>query len=40
MNRDVKTPMGTVVLMLVFAILMVLLWGNAYLTMLSRGVTQ
>ena len=39
MNRDVKTPMGTVVLILVFGILLVLLWANAYLTMLSRGVT-
>lgn len=40
MNREVKTPMGTVALMIVFVVLLVALWGNAYLTMLSRGVTQ
>ncbi len=40
MKKDVKTPMGTVVLILIFAIFLVALWGNAYITMLSRGVTQ
>ena len=39
MNKDVKTPMGTIALMLVFAVLMALLWGSAYMTMLSRGAT-
>ncbi len=39
-NKDVKTPMGTVVLMIVFIILLAALWMNAYFVMLSRGVTQ
>ena len=34
-----ETPQGTVVLMIVFIILMVALWGSAYLTMLARGAT-
>lgn len=38
--RDPKTPMGTVVLIVLFLLLTVLLWGNAYLVLLSRGVTQ
>jgi hypothetical protein len=35
-----KTPQGTIVLMVIFIILIIALWGSAYLTMLSRGVTQ
>lgn len=39
-NEDrYKTPQGTVVLMVVFIILLIALWGSAYLTMLSRGAT-
>ncbi len=38
--RDPKTPMGTVALIVVFLILLVLLWANAYMQMLSRGVTS
>lgn len=38
--RDPKTPMGTVALLIVFLLLTALLWGNAYLVMLSRGVTS
>ena len=34
-----KVPQGTVVLMIVFIILLVALWGSAYLTMLARGAT-
>jgi len=34
------TPKGTIALLLVYALLIIFLWGNAYLTMLSRGVTQ
>ena len=34
-----KVPQGTVILMIVFIILLVALWGSAYLTMLSRGGT-
>jgi hypothetical protein len=35
-----KTPQGTIALMVIFIILIIALWGSAYLTMLSRGVTQ
>lgn len=38
--RDPKTPMGTLVLLVVFVILIVALWVNVYMLMLSRGVTQ
>jgi hypothetical protein len=38
--RDPKTPMGTVVLIVVFMILLIALWTNVYVVMLSRGVTQ
>ena len=39
-KKDVKTPMGTVVLIVVFILLLSALWMNAYFVMLSRGVTQ
>ncbi len=32
-----KVPQGTIALMVIFIILIVVLWGSAYLTMLSRG---
>ena len=32
-----KTPQGTIALMVIFIILIIALWGSAYLTMLSRG---
>ena len=35
-----KTPQGTIALMVMFVILIIALWVSAYLTMLSRGVTQ
>lgn len=38
--RDPKTPMGTLVLLAIFLILIIALWTNVYLLMLSRGVTQ
>lgn len=38
--RDPKTPMGTVVLIALFLLLTIALWGNAYLVLLSRGVTR
>lgn len=38
--KNPKTPMGTVLLIIVFAIVTIALWTNAYLVMLSRGVTQ
>ncbi len=37
-NKDShKTPQGTIALMVVFILLIIALWGSAYLTMLSRG---
>lgn len=35
-----KTPQGTIALMVIFIILIIALWGSAYLIMLSRGVTH
>lgn len=32
--------MGTLVLLAVFIVLIIALWTNVYLVMLSRGVTQ
>ncbi len=32
-----KVPQGTIDLMIIFIILIVVLWGSAYLTMISRG---
>lgn len=40
-NKDKKyhTPQGTIAIMVIFIILIIALWGSAYLTLLSRGVT-
>lgn len=34
-----KTPQGTVAILIIYVILIVALWGSAYLTLLSRGAT-
>ena len=34
-----KTPQGTIVLMVIFILLIIVLWGSAYLTLLARGAT-
>lgn len=34
-----KTPQGTIVLMIIFILLIIALWGSAYLTLLARGAT-
>lgn len=39
-KKEVQTPMGTVVLIAVFAILLTLMWFNAYFIVLSRGANQ
>jgi len=39
MNDKYKTPQGTIALMVIFIILIIALWGSAYLTLLSRGAT-
>lgn len=33
------TPQGTIALMVIFVILIIALWGSAYLTLLARGMT-
>lgn len=35
-----KAPQGTVAILVIYIILIAALWGSAYLTMLSRGITQ
>lgn len=38
--RDPEAPKGTIALLLLYFLVIVALWGSAYMTMLSRGVTQ
>ncbi len=38
--KEPQTPQGTIALMILYVLLVIALWGSAYLTMLSRGVTQ
>ena len=38
-DKKYKTPQGTIALLIIFIILMIALWGSAYLTLLQRGVT-
>lgn len=38
-DKKYKTPQGTVALIIVYIVLIIALWGSAYLTMLARGVT-
>jgi hypothetical protein len=38
-KKDYKAPMGTVAILVLYLILLVVLWGSTYLTMLSRGAT-
>ena len=37
MKKEPDTPMGTVVLITIFAVLTLVLWFNAYFIVLSRG---
>lgn len=39
-KKDIKTPMGTVVLLIFFILLTSALWANVYIVMWSRGGTQ
>lgn len=38
--KEPDTPKGTLVLLALFLLLTLTLWGNAYFIMLSRGATQ
>ncbi len=33
-------PIGTIVVLVIYVLIIIALWGSAYLTLLSRGVTQ
>lgn len=38
MKKDkFKVPSGTITILIIFITILVLLWGSAYFTMLSRG---
>ncbi len=34
-----KVPQGTIAIIIIYVLLIIALWGSAYLTMLSRGAT-
>ena len=38
-DKKYKAPQGTVVLVILYVILIIALWGSAYLTMIARGGT-
>lgn len=38
-NQQYKVPAGTVTILVIYILLLIVLWGSAYLTMLSRGGT-
>lgn len=38
-DKKYKTPQGTIALVILYILLIIALWGSAYLTMLARGVT-
>ncbi len=33
-------PVGTIAVLIIYALILIALWGNVYFTLLSRGVTQ
>lgn len=37
-NEEFK-PRGTIIILLIFVLTMILLWGSVYVILLSRGVT-
>ncbi len=38
-DKKYKAPQGTIALVILYILLIIALWGTAYLTMLARGVT-
>ena len=38
--QEPQTPQGTIALLLVYLVIVVALWGTAYVTVMSRGMTQ
>ncbi len=35
-----KAPQGTIAVVLIYLLIIIALWGNAYFTALARGATQ
>ncbi len=40
MEEPRPKPSGTIAVLLIYAVIIVLLWGSVYLTLLLRGSTQ
>lgn len=40
MEEPHPKPSGTITVLLIYALLIVILWGSVYLALLSRGSTQ
>ena len=40
MNESNSQPRGTIAILIVFAAMIVLLWGSVYLALLLRGASQ
>jgi len=38
-KKEYKVPAGTITILVIFVLLIIALWGSAYLTLLSRGAT-
>ncbi len=38
-NSEFK-PVGTITILIIYALILVALWANVYFTLLARGVTQ
>ena len=39
-KKKYKAPQGTVAVIAIYVLLIVILWGSAYLTLLARGIVQ
>ena len=39
-KKEHKVPAGTITILIIYILLIIALWGSAYLTLLSRGVTS
>lgn len=38
-QKEAHTPQGTIVIMIIFVLLIITLWGSVFLTLLARGGT-
>ena len=39
-EKKYKVPQGTIAILVIYILLIIALWGSAYLQLLSRGLTQ